>query len=629
MSESSSQPTTPEDKPRPLANAGQTESVTHQPVTPGEAATLPPDESAPESAHRPWPTIPGYEVLSELGRGGMGVVYKAKQLGLNRIVALKMILSAEHASPEQLARFRAEAEAVARLQHPNIVQIHEIGESKGCPYFSLEYVDGGSLRDMKGKLWKAESAARMVATLAEAMHYAHERGIIHRDLKPANVLLTADGTPKITDFGLAKRLEGDSGQTRTGQILGTPSYMAPEQADGKKREIGPATDVYALGAILYELLTGRAPFQAETPLDTILKVVSGEIRPLSEVRPGVPRDLQTIALKCLHKDPRNRYASAAELALDLKRFLGDEVIAARPPGWIARSWGSLRRKPKRAALFFIIMLIALSGVAYTIRSLCFWTQSPITIRVENRGPGEIENVMLRIGDKRLDFGQIPEGVTAVRTVTASLPPLFGPPTELEFQFKGARGEWRRAWAEHKPRSRLEAGFVIQDGWILDPQPAQDTGRPLPQVLSSSDLQSEKEVYFQFLRWKEGLSVLLVDDNPGGARSGLNFRAGGPAEGGDNYWGMVPAERPGIRSGVEWHLTAADGKKAFNLTIDAREYDFSKGTLFVIKTKGVRFIEILQLKRDLSVVPPGATQCRDYIKNDAEVMKFLRTGAVSR
>jgi WD40 repeat protein len=317
------------------------------------------------------PQVPGYEVLGELGRGGMGVVYQARQKGLNRLVALKMILGGAHAGGQDLARFRAEAEAVAKLQHPNIVQIHEVGEVDGLPFFSLEYVDGGALdKRINGTPQPARQSAELIETLARAVHYAHERGIVHRDLKPANILLpradkdTEGGWPacssaKITDFGLAKRLDSQAGQTASGAIVGTPSYMAPEQAGGQKQQVGPAADVYALGAILYELLTGRPPFRAETPLDTVLQVLTDEPVPPTRLQPKVPRDLETIALKCLRKEIGQRYASAGELADDLRRFLNDEPIRARPLGVIARSWRWCRRRPVVAGLSAAVVLLVL------------------------------------------------------------------------------------------------------------------------------------------------------------------------------------------------------------------------------------------------------------------------------
>jgi serine/threonine-protein kinase len=277
--------------------------------------------------------IAGYEILGELGRGGMGVVYKARQTRLNRLVALKMILTGVHAGSEQLARFRAEAQVVARLQHPHIVNIYDVGEHQGLPYLALEYVDGGNLAQLLegAPQQPIRRAAELTATLAAAVDHAHRRGIVHRDLKPANVLLMADGTPKITDFGLAKQLDAGAARTASGAVLGTPSYMAPEQAGGKGKHIGPATDVYALGAILYELLTGRPPFQAESTLDTLLQVVSEEVVPPTRLRADCPADLEAICLKCLQKDPAQRYSSAAALAEDLQRFLGGEPVQAPRP----------------------------------------------------------------------------------------------------------------------------------------------------------------------------------------------------------------------------------------------------------------------------------------------------------
>jgi tetratricopeptide (TPR) repeat protein len=305
------------------------------------------------------PTIPGYEILGELGHGGMGVVYWAWQTGLHRPVALKAILAGAHANALQLARFRVEAEAVARLQHANIVQIHDIGEHEGRPYFALEYVDGGSLaRQLNGTPWPVDRAASLVETLAQAIDHAHRQGIVHRDLKPANVLLTKDGQAKITDFGLAKILVGGGpAVTQTGAILGTPSYMAPEQAGAQTTGIGPVTDVYALGAILYQLLTGRPPFQAATPLETVLQVQHDEPVSPSRLQPKLPRDLTTICLKCLDKEPGRRYASAQAVADDLRCFLDGRPIQARP----VRVWERVvkwsRRRPAVSALLGILGLV--------------------------------------------------------------------------------------------------------------------------------------------------------------------------------------------------------------------------------------------------------------------------------
>jgi serine/threonine-protein kinase len=309
------------------------------------------EESAAGAGGAQLPQVAGYEMLGVLGSGGMGMVYKARHLRLKRLVALKMILGGAGAAPAELGRLRTEAEAIARLHHPNIVQIYEVGEHAGLPYLSLEFVEGGSLAEaVAGGRWvvggpdTARRAAELVETLARAMHAAHQQGIIHRDLKPANVLLTEDGTPKITDFGLAKCLDVEVGLTQTGAVLGTPSYMAPEQAEGKVHALGPATDLYALGAILYELLTGRPPFQGATLLETLEQVRTHEPRAPSSWQPQVPRDLDTICLKCLEKEPRHRYASALDLAADLRRYLDGELIHARPFTLIDRVARTLNRE---------------------------------------------------------------------------------------------------------------------------------------------------------------------------------------------------------------------------------------------------------------------------------------------
>jgi serine/threonine-protein kinase len=284
-------------------------------------AAIPPPEA---------PAVPGYEILDLLGRGGMGVVYKARQKSLNRPVALKMILTGLHAVPEELARFRIEAEAMALLQHPNIVQIYEVGELPDhSPYFALEYVEGGSLsQHLGGKPMLPRQAAAMAERLARVMHIVHCHGIIHRDLKPGNVLLTADGQPKITDFGLAKQVAADSSQTRTGALMGSPSYIAPEQASGKTRQITPATDVYALGAVLYEMLTGRPPFHGASALDTVLQVLEQPPERPRAINRTIDASLEAICLKCLEKAPQDRYPSAEALAEDLAAYLRGESVLA-------------------------------------------------------------------------------------------------------------------------------------------------------------------------------------------------------------------------------------------------------------------------------------------------------------
>jgi serine/threonine protein kinase/tetratricopeptide (TPR) repeat protein/WD40 repeat protein len=329
------------------------------------------------------PAVPGYEVLKELGRGGMGVVYWAWQSSLSRTVALKMILAGAHAGAQELARFRTEAEAVARLDHPHIVQVYEVGQAGQCPYLALEYVDGGSLAQrLNGTPLPARPAARLTELVARAVEAAHQKGVVHRDLTPANVLLARTDAaqrvplgspeeaeyyePKVTDFGLAKlRVGGGPTLTHTGAVLGTPSYMAPEQARGHVKEIGPATDVYALGAILYELLTGRPPFKAETPLETLLQVQSQEPVAPSRLQPKLARDLTTICLKCLAKEPGKRYGSAEDLAEDLRRFLAGEPIRARSITRVERLWRWCRRKPAVASLLTAValLLVTIAAVA--------------------------------------------------------------------------------------------------------------------------------------------------------------------------------------------------------------------------------------------------------------------------
>jgi WD40 repeat protein/tRNA A-37 threonylcarbamoyl transferase component Bud32 len=318
--------------------------------------------NAPSAPPCVFPSIPGSEILSELGRGGMGVVYKARQIRLNRLCALKMILPGAHTGAEFRARFLAEAETIARLRHPNIVQIYSLGDHEGRPYFEMEYIEGGSLaRRLDGTPWSPLPAARMVAVLARAVGAAHRLGIVHRDLKPANVLLMADKTPKIVDFGLAKTLEADSHLTKSGVFYGTPSYAAPEQAEGLTKAVGPAADIYALGAIFYHLLTGRPPFKAATVLQTLEQVRTADPVPPSRLQPGLPRDAETICLKCLEKDPPRRYADASALAEDLDRFLAGKPILARPTAAAERLQKWIRRRPAVALLSAAVVAVAILG----------------------------------------------------------------------------------------------------------------------------------------------------------------------------------------------------------------------------------------------------------------------------
>jgi serine/threonine protein kinase/Tfp pilus assembly protein PilF len=399
-------------EPTRLPAAGRTDVVarpgparpppdTHRgevPTVVGPATRAAAEAGAPPAAG--WPSVPGYQILGELGRGSMGVVYRARQLGLARRVALKMVRTGAAASDQALDRFVEEARVVASLQHPNIVQIYDINPRPDAPYFSMELVEGGTLADrLGGRPQPFRQAARLVETVARAIHVAHEQGIVHRDLKPANILIAAPGpapsrfeafgsggsapaadpgawVPKITDFGLAKQLQGGTGQTESGMIMGTPSYMAPEQAEGRSRDVGPTADVYALGAILYEMLTGRPPFTAESPMETVLLLFQTEPVSPSRLQPKVPRDLETICLKCLQKEPRRRYASAEAVAEDLRRFLAGETIAARPVSLPEQAWKWAKRRPALATLA-AGLCVAVLGLA----GLAAWHQAELRARL--------------------------------------------------------------------------------------------------------------------------------------------------------------------------------------------------------------------------------------------------------
>ena len=346
------------------------EITTSRSAADGVAATQdfvpPPENPAPQDVIH---YFGDYELLKELGRGGMGVVYKAGQLSLNRLVAVKMILSGQLASPERVARFHREAEAAANLKHPHIVAIHEVGEHNGQHYFSMDFIEGRSLSEIaRERLLLPRTAARYVEQVAEAIHYAHQQGTLHRDLKPANILIDAADEPHVTDFGVAKRIEGDSDLTASGEILGTPNYMPPEQAAGRQQEVGPTSDVYSLGATLYDLLTGRPPFRAATPTATLLQVLHSEPVSPRMLNPALDRDLETICLKCLQKERSRRYASAQELAADLGRYLRGEPIHARPVGRPERFWRWCKRQPVVAGL---IAAVAVTLVAGTIVSSVF------------------------------------------------------------------------------------------------------------------------------------------------------------------------------------------------------------------------------------------------------------------
>jgi thiol-disulfide isomerase/thioredoxin/tRNA A-37 threonylcarbamoyl transferase component Bud32 len=356
--------------PSPEAPTLEAEGPAGGQPTPYPVPTLEPEGPAGGTTAPPGPHFGDYELLEEIARGGMGVVYKARQKSLHRIVALKMILAGQLASPEQVRRFRIEAEEAGSLDHPNIVPIYQVGEEQGQHYFTMKLIEGGNLGDQIPRFQQdLRAAAQLVATAAQAVHYAHQRGVLHRDLKPGNILLDAQGQPHLTDFGLAKHLGGCSGDTRSGAILGTPGYMAPEQAAACK-DLSTAADVYGLGAILYHLLTGRPPFEAATPLDTLLKALEQEpVHPRS-LNVRIDRDLEIICLSCLAKEPQRRYASAEALARDLERYLAGEPIRARPVSTRERLLKWVRRRPAAAALLAVsalaLITLVLSGWWYSV-----------------------------------------------------------------------------------------------------------------------------------------------------------------------------------------------------------------------------------------------------------------------
>ena len=334
-----------------------------------ELPTIAPDTTNGQAGNHGEPAVGArvryfgdYEIAREIARGGMGVVFQATQISLNRPVALKMILAGQLADDTDVRRFRTEAEAAANLDHPGIVPIFEVGQHEGQHYFSMGFIEGQSLaqRLAEGPL-PAREAAALLMKVAEAIAYAHRRGVIHRDLKPSNILIDADGNPRVTDFGLAKRVQADSGLTGSGQVMGTPSYMPPEQAGGRRGEVGPAADVYALGATLYCMITGRPPFQAATAMDTVLQVLNEEPVPPRRLNATIPRDLETICLKCLEKEPGKRYGGAEMLGEDLRRFLAGEPILARPVMRWERAVKWARRRPAIATLLGLVALVTALG----------------------------------------------------------------------------------------------------------------------------------------------------------------------------------------------------------------------------------------------------------------------------
>jgi serine/threonine-protein kinase len=404
------------------------------------------------------PEIPGYEVEALVGRGGMGLVYKTRHLRLNRLVALKMLITGSYAGPRERARFQRESEAVARLRHPNVVQVYDVGEHEGRPYFTMEFVDGGTLSQaLAGTPQSSTKAAEAVATLARAVQAAHASGIIHRDLKPSNVLVTGDGTLKVTDFGLAREIESEPDFTLTGTRIGTPSYMAPEQALGKASAMGPLIDVYALGAILYEALTGRPPFKAETAAETERQVISEEPVAPSRLNSRVPRDLETICLKCLQKDRQRRYVSAAALAGDLQRFAEGRPIEARPVGWGGRLWRWSRRKPAAAALVATALAfvgLALGGAMWIARQRS--EQRTQIARQEGQATEAVKSAVEKAAALQQQ-GRWPEA----RAVFDDVERFLGPssPENLREQLRQARADANMVAELEEIRLRILEGNV--------------------------------------------------------------------------------------------------------------------------------------------------------------------------
>jgi len=467
----------------------------------GDDQALTAPRSAPEAHEDEYPSIPGYEIIRVVDQGGMGIVYEARQMELGRTVAVKMI-SGVRSAPSLLARFRAEAAASARLQHPNFVQIFEVGQVNGRPFFSMEFVKGGSLAQQLARQRPSpRHAAELVETLAQAIHTAHECGIVHRDLKPANVMLTPDGIPKIADFGLAKLLDAEHSHTQTGEILGTPSYMAPEQASGTRETIGPATDVYSLGAIFYELLTGQPPFRGASALDSLRLLTSQEPVAPTRLVQAIPPDLEAICLKCLEKTPRLRYPSARELAEDLRRFLDGQPVSARRIGKIGRAWKWARRHPQGVALagaaivLVIIPAMALLGhwrAQQQLRRTAL-EQAPLVREILERNcfschgqdPADIKK-NLNILDHKLLLDKkrrlVVPGAPADSRIIQRIADGSMPPEEDEI---------------HLPRvSEMELS-ILKD-WVLGgapPLPPEDPEAPTAPVVPYSELAAKTKAIF--------------------------------------------------------------------------------------------------------------------------------------
>jgi hypothetical protein len=403
-----------------------------------------------------------YELLEEIARGGMGVIYRAKQVSLDRVVALKMILAGQLASAEDVARFHREAEAAANLEHPGIVPIYEIGEQAGQHYFSMKLIEGGSLADRIEKCkGDPRQTAQMLAAVARAVHYAHQRGILHRDLKPANILIDQAGTPYVSDFGLARKVQSDSVLTQQGAIVGTPAYMAPEQARGEKL-LSTAADVYALGAILYECLTGRPPFRAATPVDTLIEVLDSEPTPPGELSPNADLELSAVALKCLDKSPSRRYESAEEVVEELEHWLAGEPVRARPIGWLRRRLRWMGRHPALLAVLNVSVGLPIL-IAWWLWCTGQFTEHTLLAFFVMLGMGflyqlfELPEVLAR------------KMATKHRRGPLSAPPVHQTVSELRLSVLKATGEG--AWMG------LALGGALLFFYVFTP----GSGRPLPAI----------------------------------------------------------------------------------------------------------------------------------------------------